>query len=221
NSGNHGDYSINTGAGSISGAGGNDGAVSYTFAGVADGGVATLNFTTTTPGNLTFDASGTAGISDDDTSGVLDVGACQIRIEHDSNGNVCTAENVTISVRDETGALIPNFTGTVQLSTSSGQGAWANGGGGGGTLVPGGGDGTASYTFSPGDASSAVLSFMHPGVNGSVDIEAVSGAIAEDDQFVGNFNFTACTSGPSQFALQCNDNGNTVSISVPPGGSGS
>ncbi|HBF09372.1 MAG TPA: hypothetical protein DDW29_14050, partial [Gammaproteobacteria bacterium] len=79
-------------------------------------------------------------------------------ISHDNYGIYCLAENsITVAAYDQGGTLLPSFTGTIHLSTSTGKGKWSSLGAG--TMENNGSDnGEATYTFAAGDMGVAKFS---------------------------------------------------------------
>lgn len=86
-----------------------------------------------------------------------------LSISTGSSASTCTPQNVTISARDAGGNVLPGYTGTVQLSTSSAHGNWAKVTANG-TLSPASDtddNGSVSYTFASSDSGSATLSLAN------------------------------------------------------------
>ncbi|MCE4555870.1 DUF6701 domain-containing protein [Roseateles cellulosilyticus] len=80
------------------------------------------------------------------------------------SASTCTPQTLTIAVRDINGNVLTNYTGTVQLSTSSGRGDWSAGAGpapAGGLATGAPNSGLASYTFATGDAGVVKLRLAH------------------------------------------------------------
>jgi hypothetical protein len=97
-------------------------------------------------------------------------------IVHDGSAVNCQAEPVTLTAHDASHAVQSDFTGSVTLSTSSGNGDWSLVTGAG-ALVNGGG-GAGSYTFDAADAGQATLALKNTFVE-SVDIDVASGTTVE------------------------------------------
>ncbi len=190
-----------------------DGFVTYTFD-PADNGEVTLRFLQTDEGTVNFSVIG--GSIPIDTNDALVIGGCAFRIDTDLNGTMCAAETVTITAVDDNGVTIPDFTGTITLNTDTDQGAWAQGGAAG-TLVQGGGDGTATYTFAVADAGIADLGFLHPAL-GAVDINVELGIYEDDNLFDDPLTIVACNSNPFLFAQSCVQDDFDTTIALPPAG---
>ncbi len=161
----------------------NDGAATYTFL-ASDAGQIILNFQDNIAETVNFNvtASGVsapAGIYDPN----LVVSACTFRVTHSEAMDVCSPEEITITLVDSGGATVTGYTGTINLSTSSGRGTWAKtsvAANAEGTLTdPISGDGGATYQFVAGDAGVIVLRFTHPGADGVVNINITDGATTD------------------------------------------
>ncbi len=85
--------------------------------------------------------------------------------QHDGSAVCCYPERVHLVVRDGSGGVVTGFTGTVQLSTSTGNGTWftayptlTSDDPAQGTLTdPASDDGSATYTFAAGDLGEVSL----------------------------------------------------------------
>jgi hypothetical protein len=78
-----------------------------------------------------------------------------------ASASTCAPKNITITARDATNATLTNYTGTINLSTSTSHGSWAKVSAGG-TLVNGAADsGAASYSFVSGDNGVITLSIAN------------------------------------------------------------
>ncbi|MEM7366245.1 MAG: DUF6701 domain-containing protein, partial [Pseudomonadota bacterium] len=76
-------------------------------------------------------------------------------------GSTCSGNTVTLRVEDDDGNLLTNYTGLVNLTTSTTRGTWTTSGSG--TLNdPTSGDGSASYTFAAGDGGQVDLLLSSP-----------------------------------------------------------
>ena len=144
-------------------------------------------------GGSTSGSNATIGVEVDDSdytqysynSGTVSSGKAilftQLRhfaISHDGNGDLCTAENITITRHygshvADTGS----YTGTISVSTSTGNGTWSLVTGGG-TLTNLGG-GSATYAFAAADAGQVVLGLLDT-VAETVNINVSDGSISED-----------------------------------------
>lgn len=158
----------------------NDGAASYIFV-AADAGDIVLNFQDNTAETLNFNITA-AGVSA--PAGIYDpnfvVTACSFRISHSASMDVCSPEQITITIVNNLGATVSNYTGTVNLTTTTGRGSWAKtttAADALGTLTdPIVGDGGATYSFVPTDLGTITLKFIHPGASGVVNINVSDGA---------------------------------------------
>ncbi|MDP2139921.1 MAG: hypothetical protein Q8L20_03835 [Gammaproteobacteria bacterium] len=152
----------------------NDGAAVYTFV-AADAGEIKLNFQDNTAETVNFNITA-AGVSapvapyDDN----LVVRSCTFRISHSGSTDVCSIEEVTITLVDFDGVTVENYTGNINLSTSTGDGTWRTTGvfaDAQGTLSdPVDEDGNASYQFVLADQGSIKLNFRHMSSAGPVNI---------------------------------------------------
>ncbi len=179
-SGTGGNFSVGTGAGALAPSPDNDnnGAVSYTFA-AADNGQVILNYSNLTAGTVNFNVVDTSNgyVTNTSNPGAFDanlvIGACEIRIDivdASDESDVCSIAQITFSVTNSSGALLTGFSGTLNLSTSSGAGDWA----GGETntvsnLIAA--DGIATYVMDPADGGNVTLDFTHPFVDSAVNFD--------------------------------------------------
>ncbi|MBA1145827.1 hypothetical protein H0Z60_02025 [Ectothiorhodospiraceae bacterium WFHF3C12] len=114
--------------------------------------------------------------------------ALAVEIAHDNAAVTCQAEPVTLRIVDDAGNRVRDFTGTVNLSTSTGNGVWSiidPSADAFGTLSenPGDDDGQASYTFADADNGEAVLGLRNTHIE-DVDIDVVlqsDNSIGDDD----------------------------------------
>lgn len=183
--GTGGNFSINTGSGTLTPGTDNDnnGAVSYTFV-AADNGQVTLNYSNTTAQTVNFNVvDPTNGFSDDlSPASLFDpdmvIVDCEIRIDiadASDESDVCSVAQITISVTNPSGALISGYAGTLNIQTSSAAGDWA----GGDTntvdnLIAA--DGIATYAMVSGDGGNVALDFTHPFVDSAVNFNVSSTA---------------------------------------------
>jgi len=95
------------------------------------------------------------------------------------NASTCTPQVLTLTARDASGHVLTGYTGTVQLSTSTGRGTWSAGSAPApaGSLVAGGNNGQASYSFAAGDAGVVRLRLAH-GLAQNVTVSAADGAVS-------------------------------------------
>lgn len=84
-------------------------------------------------------------------------------IVHDGFASTCAAEAVKIRFHDLSHAIGTNYTGTINLSTSSGKGTWGllTGANSGSFADSGTGNGTASYTFVAADSDEIILTLAN------------------------------------------------------------
>jgi hypothetical protein len=188
-----GDFSIGDGAGTLNNGAGNDGLATYEFD-ASDAGDVQLEFSTGTVQSLVFNVSSTyttfdAGASNEN----LQVLACEFRIAHDENMDICTPETVTISVFNSAGAAVTDYEGTVNLSTTSGNGSWANGNGNGTVTDPVAEDGSATYEFVLADNGSVQLTFSNLDVE-TMNINVTDGQVTDSNpSFDPTMEVLACT----------------------------
>ena len=104
-------------------------------------------------------------------------GADHFQVSHDGSGVNCQAENVTITAHDAAHSVATSYTGTINLSTSTGNGDWSLVTGAG-TLVNGGG-GSATYTYAGADAGEVVLGLLDTFAE-TVNVDVSDGASSED-----------------------------------------
>lgn len=83
----------------------------------------------------------------------------EFRFSHSGSASTCSSEMVTLSATDSAGNPLTWFTGTVTLSTSTGNGTWGKGTAAG-TAPNNTGGGVATYTFVAGDAGVASFEFV-------------------------------------------------------------
>ena len=156
-----------------SGGGSNNGQADYTFVD-GDDGSKILEFELTTPtADIDFNIVETSspvtlasptGIYDAD----IDLADCTIVVslpDADITRDVCTFTRVQYEVQAN-GAVVNNFAGTLNLSTSAGQGSWfenaAETYAGAGLQNGGIGDGTASYVFDGSEGGNIIFDFRNP-----------------------------------------------------------
>jgi len=99
---------------------------------------------------------------------------------HDGSAINCLNENVTLRVLDASGGLVNDYTGTVNLSFSSGNGSWYIGTGQGSLTNAVADSGTADYTFVAADLGQVTLQVSNTRQI-SVDLDASEGAFSDDD----------------------------------------
>lgn len=165
-----GNYVLTAGAGDLTGPGGNDGFATYEFDSTDDG-VFTVGYSVlAAPGGLgdvTLTASLTATTLVN-TDGTLRFRDCVFNISFPGDTDpfktdVCSIKEVRIDLVDADADPVSGYTGSINLSTSSGFGSWVDSDpGNDGTLTdPFGEDGAASYTFDAADGGIVLLDFTH------------------------------------------------------------
>lgn len=207
-----GNFSINTGSGTLAPNPDNDnnGAVSYTFV-AADNGQVVLNYSNTTAQTINFDVEDTTNGFQTNLDPSLVISACEIRISVAAGPiDVCSIIQVTFSVTDSTGSAITGFDGSIELKAQSDQGNWSALAAVPGTLNnnDGGPDnGRASYNFSGTEVGGAVtLNFRHPSINAALSFDA-----SDDLDAVSSLNVSAAPGQDPSINVQ----GCTVVVSTP------
>lgn len=123
---------------------------------VTANGAVDFNITENTPSGYTHP---TTGSFDQD----LNVANCLIDIQSPTIYGVCdSGQDITFSIRDRDGVLVPNFVGGINIETDStfGDYSFVSGGSGSGGLANGtANDGDATYTFSGTNTGQVVLEF--------------------------------------------------------------
>ncbi|KMQ73544.1 DUF6701 domain-containing protein [Marinobacter subterrani] len=105
------------------------------------------------------------------------------RIISGGNSVTCSPAPVTIQASDANGQPVTDYTGTVNLSTSTGLGDWLAGTGAGGTLARGSGNsGRAAYSFSAADSGVVTLNLRHT-LADTVNVNVADGSTGELDSF--------------------------------------
>ncbi|PCJ20256.1 MAG: hypothetical protein COA96_15900 [SAR86 cluster bacterium] len=190
---NNGDYISTTGAGTLDNGAADDGIATYVFD-VTDAGTVDIEFSTGTVETLDFSALSTyiafdAGASSEN----LDVLACEFRIAHTGNTDVCSVESVTISVFNSAAAAVTDYLGAVNLSTSTGNGTWTLGSGNGSVTDPVSEDGNATYEFVALDSGSVTLFFTNT-TNETLNINVSDGVTTDSNaSFDPNLTVAVCT----------------------------
>lgn len=189
-----GNFSVNTGAGTLAPDPDNDnnGAVSYTFV-TADNAQVVLNYSNTTAQTINFDVEDPTngfqtGVSSDPN---LVISGCEIRIsiaDPSDESDVCSVAQITFRMTDAAGATITNYVGTLNIATSSTTGDWS---GGNTNVVNNGsaGDGAATYLMDALDLGTITLNFTNSVVNAAINFNttstAVNGALLADSLTAG------------------------------------
>lgn len=122
--------------------------------------------------------------------------AASFHITASSYGIYCLPQAVTVAVRDASGNSFPSYSGTINLSTSTGVGTWSLTSGGG-SLTAASNNGLATYTF-PGNQSAAVFALSYTSGPTSVTVDAAqsSPTVITDDGTQGAMVFS-----PSGFTV--------------------
>lgn len=85
-------------------------------------------------------------------------GPSRFSVTASASASTCLPHSVTITALDGSGSVVTTYTGTVNLTTSTGRGAWAAGPSSGSVTETGGAnDGAASYTFRSADLGAVTL----------------------------------------------------------------
>ncbi|MFA9462302.1 DUF6701 domain-containing protein [Thiohalorhabdus methylotrophus] len=104
----------------------------------------------------------------------------QFRIDHDGAGINCLPETVTLAAVGSSGTPVPDYTGTVTLSTSTGNGTWTLQSGNGTLSDPSADDGTATYTFAAADGGEVTLALRNTHRE-RLNIDAADGTVSDVD----------------------------------------
>ncbi len=174
-----------------------DSAATYTFV-AADAGDIILNYQAAA-GTANFNAVAagvTAPANPYDPN--LVITSCTFRVTHGGTTDVCSITSVTLTLVDSVGTTITNYTGTVNLSTTTGFGTWSVSGSQNGTLNDGvAEDGNATYQFVTADAGAVTLNFLHASESGTVNINVSDGTTLDPRNFVSaydqNITVDVCT----------------------------
>ncbi|MEX0618748.1 MAG: DUF11 domain-containing protein [Pseudohongiellaceae bacterium] len=188
--------------GTLNNSGGGD--ASYTFV-PGDGGVAVLEYHNPNAEVVNFDLAWGNFVEQPDSDADLTIDdQCEFQISHDGNAGTCGMEEITISLVDSAGQPATFYTGTIDLDTSTGDGAWSLNAGAGGFSDPPPDDGSASYTFDPSDDGQVVLGFLHEtaatvnfGVSDALNPGYVVDGAANPDLIVADCTFRFSHSGNS------------------------
>ncbi len=118
-----------------------------------------------------------------------DCGPDHFRVVHDGNGINCLREAITIRAEDSSGNLVTDYTGTINLTTSTTNGNWfvvdesnnsSDPAQGTLTDTANDNDGAATYQFTAADNGSVVL-YLQDTQAESVNIDVAEGGITDDD----------------------------------------
>ncbi len=203
-----GDYALAAGAPSA-GTGGfgtfdnlasNDGIATYQFdPDAGDEGILQVVYSVSAANTVTLDAS-SAGVVVDNTDGTLTFNDCQFLITFTDatpgSTDVCSTETVEIRIVESNGTtVVDDYTGTILLSTNTGDGTWAVSNAEGIVFDPTPEDGAASYTF----------------------VDDGPGGSADDDGII-ELTFTHTASNAAAVNIDITDN--TTTDPGNPGGAG-
>ncbi|MDF1766947.1 MAG: hypothetical protein P1V29_11235, partial [Gammaproteobacteria bacterium] len=176
-----GDYAPISANGEFNNAEANDGAALYEFA-LADAGVLTLVYSNTNVGEVMLTASAPSIYQDDDSNAEIDLTACEFRIAYPDStprlGDVCTAEKISFGLYESTGELASGYVGTINVSASTGLGAWAVEDADGTVVDLAANDGNFSYTFAATDNGLATFEYIAGSV-GNVNFD-VTDSVSND-----------------------------------------
>ncbi len=174
-----------------------DSAATYTFV-AADAGDIILNYQAAAgTANFSAVAAGvTAPANPYDPD--LVITTCTFRVTHGGTTDVCSMTAVTLTLVNNLGVTITNYTGTVNLSTTTGYGTWSESGSENGTLIDGvAEDGNATYQFDLADAGVVTLNFLHASDSGTVNINVSDGTTLDPRNFANaydlNITVAVCT----------------------------
>lgn len=186
----NGTWAVNTGNGTFNDPGADDGMATYTFD-ETDMGSVILDFTDIHVELVNFNVTGSGFVVDPGFDPDLNIINCSFRITHSGSADQCTVETVTITAVDSSGTPL-TYTGTISLSTDTGNGTWSLNTGNGSFSDPIDEDGAASYTFDASDSGVLVLDLLDNNIE-MVNINVTDGSLVEDPLFDPDLNVTACT----------------------------
>lgn len=122
-------------------------------------------------------------------------GPARFAVTASPSASTCVPHSVTITALDSAGSVVTTYTGTANLTTSTGRGGWAAGPASGSVTETGtANDGAASYTFRAGDLGAVTLRLTNQSADtltitaadsANSAVNGVSGSIAfRDNAFV-------------------------------------
>jgi hypothetical protein len=170
----------------------NDGAATYTFT-TSDAGSIILNFQDNTAETVNFNitAAGVSAPASPYDPNLVN-SACSFRVTHSGATDVCSIEEVTVTLVDSLGSVVTGYTGSINLSTTTGYGTWSKtsvAADAEGTLTdPVAEDGSATYQFVSADAGVIKLRFRHTSVSGVVNINVSDGATLDPRNFASAYD---------------------------------
>ncbi len=165
-----------------------DSAATYGFL-ATDGGTALLNYQAAAgTANFNVVAAGIAAPSSPYDADLV-ITTCTFRVTHSGTTDVCSITAVTLTLVSSGGTTITNYTGTVNLSTTTGFGTWSVSGTQNGTLNDGvAADGNATYEFVSADAGTVTLNFLHASDSGTVNINVSDGTTLDPRNFANTYD---------------------------------
>lgn len=102
----------------------------------------------------------------------------EIRLSHSTESDVCSIEEITISITDGSGNVAEDYTGTITITNSAGAGTWTiSDADNPGSLVDNGG-GSVDYTFVDSDDGEIVLNFALGSANAALDFDVTAAGLA-------------------------------------------
>ncbi|GAB5499209.1 MAG: hypothetical protein PsegKO_15200 [Pseudohongiellaceae bacterium] len=159
-----GNYVASGASGTFANGASDDGIATYTFDD-ADDGELTVTFTDNAPSTVNLTASASGITLDAGSSRQVTTNACEFRISYidatPGASDVCSAETVRITLVNSSGTTVTNYTGTINLSTTTGNGTWTDFDSDGTLTDPASGDGSASYTFVGSDNGAIDLTYVN------------------------------------------------------------
>ena len=190
----------------------NLGSASYGFV-AADAGEIKLDYRNNQAGTANFNivaanvAQPSGGFDPD-----LILSSCLFRITHSNASDLCSIEQVTITLVDSDGVTVTDYEGTINLSTTTGFGTWEDISQSDGLLTdPVDEDGNATYKFELSDLGTATLGFRLESVTGPVNVNVSDGATLDardpNNNFDRNIVVALCT-----FEISHGLNSNACSI---------
>lgn len=176
----------------------NLGSASYVFV-AGDAGEIKLDYRNNQAGTANFNivaanVAQPAGQFDPD----LVLSSCLFRVTHSQASDLCSIEQVTITLVDSDGVTVTNYDGTVNLSTTTGFGTWVDVNLSDGVLTdPVDEDGNATYKFELTDEGTITLGFRLNSVTGPVNINVSDGVTLDardpNNSFDRNIVIALCT----------------------------
>ena len=177
----NGDYAPSGEFGTFDNGTANDGIATYVFDG-SDNGVLSVVFTDNDIEMVTLTAAASGFTVDVASDGNITVEACEFRISlidaTPAASDVCSIEAVRISLFDAAGTAVTDYTGTINLSTTTGNGTWSVNSADGILTDPLSEDGFATYAFLISDLGTIDLNFTDT-INETVNINVSDGVTTD------------------------------------------